>query len=103
MGIRDKIKKIRKCSIFKINGHEKTGVVNSLVLLGSVASFFAAVEHDVNAIAGISCDANTGEITDTNLEPVKNLTPPWTNHCWSWGWGWCWSWGWSWGHDESTE
>ncbi|RLG13844.1 MAG: hypothetical protein DRN71_04075 [Candidatus Nanohalarchaeota archaeon] len=100
MNIQDKIKKLKKTKksdIFKIAGTEKTGVVNSLVLLGSIASFFAAVEHEVHAQLSLSCDSK-GEITDTHEFGVLDSSSNWRNHCWSWGWGWCWSWHWSWGH-----
>ena len=86
-----KLKKIKKSEIFKAAGNEKTGVVNSLVLLGSIASFFAVVEHEVNAI-DCKCDSETGEIEDTGLDAVLKESNNWRNHCWSWGWGWCWGW-----------
>ncbi|MFH1432629.1 MAG: hypothetical protein ABIG84_05415 [archaeon] len=99
MGIRDKIKKIRKCEIFKIAGNEKTGVVNSLVLLGSIGALLAVVEHEVEAV---TCDANS-EISDTDLEPVGPVIDAsrWKNHCWNWSW--CWSWGWGWDNSSSSE
>lgn len=95
MSIHDKIKKlkkIKKSEIFKVAGTEKTGVVNSLVLLGSIASFFAVVEHEVNAIT-CECNTDTGEIEDTDLVTALDTSNNWRNHCWGWGWGWCWSWG----------
>ena len=94
MSICDKIRKIRKCDIFKINS-EKTGVVNSLVMLGSIGSVLAAVEHEVHA--DVSCNSD-GEITDTNVaSDIIIDKSQWRNHCWNWSWCWCWSWGWGWG------
>lgn len=93
MSIRDKIKKIRKCDLFKVKNCDKTGVVNSLVMLGSVATFITAIEHEVNAI-NLHCDDN-GEITETDLSAIGPQIDDsqWKNHCWNWSWCWCWGWG----------
>ncbi len=105
MSIHDKIKKLKKtkkCDIFKIAGNERTGVVNSLVMLGSVAAFISAIEHEVNAI---TCNA-VGEIEDTDLSAIGPQIDDsqWKNHCWNWSWCWCWtwSWSWSWSHDAAA-
>ena len=95
MSISDKLRKIKdkgRESIFKIGDFqktEKTGVVNSLLLLGSVGAFIVAIEHEVQAV---TCDSK-GEITDTNLNPVGPVIDDsaWKNHCWNWSWCWCWS------------
>ena len=105
MGISDKLRKIKdksRESIFNIGnlrGGEKTGVVNSLLLLGSVGAFIAAIEHEVQAV---TCDSK-GEITDTDLSPNGPVidNSAWKNHCWNWSWCWCWGWGWGW-EDSST-
>lgn len=85
VSVKDKLKKIKNSSIWKLPDDEKVGVVNGLVLLGTIsgALFSLHAAKEVHASAQ-ECDANTGELTKSGID-AHNYGfdySEWGNHCW---------------------
>jgi len=84
MGLKDRIRKIKRNRNWSLSEEEKTGVVNGLVLIGAVAAAFFAVQKETEAAPTDSASTCESGESSSNMGIVINS---WQDHCW---WDHCW-------------
>ncbi len=83
MGLQDKFRKIKHEKFWSLPAVEKTGVVNGLVFIGTIAGAFLSIQKEASAEVPSESTCESGESSSGSIP-----TTGWEDHCW---WNHCWS------------